>query len=46
MSSLKKAECLITNDTTTGTSKNIEAQRLGKKIYSQKEFIKLYIEGV
>ena len=46
MSSLKKAECLITNDTTTGTSKNIEAQRLGKKIYSQKEFMKLFIEGV
>ena len=43
LASIKKAECLVTNDTTTGTTKNLEAQRLGKKIYTQKEFMEKFI---
>lgn len=43
LASIKKAECLVTNDTTTGTAKNLEAQRLGKKIYTQKEFMEKFI---
>lgn len=43
LASIKKAECLVTNDTTTGTAKNLEAQRLGKKIYTQKEFMDKFI---
>lgn len=44
LSSIKKAECLITNDTASDSSKNIEAKRLGKVIYSQKEFFEKFLK--
>lgn len=38
MASIKKAECLVTNDPNSGSSKNQEAQKLGKQIFTQAEF--------
>lgn len=44
MASVKKSECLVTNDTSSGSAKNIEAQRFGKTIYSQREFMERFLK--
>lgn len=45
LSTIKKAYCLVTNDTSSGSAKNIEARRLGKPVLSQKEFMEKFILG-
>lgn len=39
-SSLKKCECLITNDPTSGSSKNKQAKELGIEIITEEDFLK------
>lgn len=40
---IKKAECLITNDPYSGSSKNKEAQALGKRVISEEQFRKEFL---
>lgn len=43
MTSIKKAEVLITEDPNSGSAKNKEAQALGKKVVTENEFIEQYL---
>ena len=38
-----KTDYLLTNDTTSGSSKNVAAQKLGVAIISEKDFIEKFL---